>query len=656
MGLTKNKNKVISKILALALCIALVAGTLALGAGTTSAYAADSEKTGTVTTASLYVRSGPGTSYSSTGYLIGGDEVTILSEAYDSSGSKWYYISYSGIGGSGTGYSSATYIDVNNESTYEYDASFENELSSEGFPESYKEALRKLHAQYPEWKFKAAQTGLSWDDVIAKESKLGTSLVASSSVSAWKSKASGAYDAETGKYTTYDSGGWVAASEGIIKYYMDPRNFLNKNGIFQFMTHSYDSQTQNISGLNRMLSGTFMAGELADEPGTTYAEVLMEAGASAGVNPHVLASMIIVEQGSNGIGGSVSGTVSGYEGYYNYFNIGAYRSGGMDAVTRGLWYASQEGSYERPWDTIRKSITGGAEFYAANYVNNNKNTLYFKKWNVMNGLDSVGVGQYMTNIQGAESEATQLRNAYSSVMDSSMTFLIPVYESMPSSACKKPTTDEQTTEPVTVEKKAQVVTTRYTSYTRKETDSGKSFNLSAETSGDGALTYVSSDTSVATVDENGQVSVVGGIGVAEITVTAAETDKYAKGQKVCKLTVKALSDEEKQAIIDKYTAGLAKTEIINVKATATTKKVKLTWEKSSSGYAVDAYQIWRSAKKSSGYKKFFTTSDATKCTYTNNKDITKNTTYWYKVRGIRTIQGKLLYTPFTKIQVKTPAK
>ena len=655
MGLTKNKNKVISKILALTLCVALVAGTLALGAGATSAYAADSEKTGTVTTASLYVRSGPGTSYSSTGYLIGGDEVTILSEAYDSSGSKWYYISYSGIGGSGTGYSSATYIDVNNESTYEYDASFENELSSEGFPESYKEALRKLHAQYPEWKFKAAQTGLSWDDVIAKESKLGTSLVASSSVSAWKSKASGAYDAETGKYTTYDSGGWVAASEGIIKYYMDPRNFLNKNGIFQFMTHSYDSQTQNISGLNRMLSGTFMAGELADEPGTTYAEVLMEAGASAGVNPYVLASMIIVEQGSNGIGGSVSGTVSGYEGYYNYFNIGAYKSGGMDAVTRGLWYASQEGSYERPWDTIRKSITGGAEFYAANYVNNNKNTLYFKKWNVMNGLDSVGVGQYMTNIQGAESEATQLRNAYSSVMDSSMTFLIPVYESMPSSACKKPTTDEQTTEPVTVEKKAQVVTTRYTSYTRKETDSGKSFNLSAETSGDGALTYVSSDTSVATVDENGQVSIVGGIGVAEITVTAAETDKYAKGQKVCKLTVKALSDEEKQAIIDKYTAGLAKTEIINVKATATTKKVKLTWEKSSSGYAVDAYQIWRSAKKSSGYKKFFTTSDATKCTYTNNKDITKNTTYWYKVRGVRTIQGKLLYTPFTKIQVKTPA-
>ncbi len=655
MGLVK-RDKIRNKILALTLCVALVAGTLALGAGTTSVYAAESEKTGTVTTASLYVRSGPGTSYSSTGYLIGGDEVTILSEAYDSSGSKWYYISYSGIGGSGTGYSSATYIDVNNESTYEYDASFENELSSEGFPESYKEALRKLHAQYPEWKFKAAQTGLSWDDVIAKESKLGTSLVASSSVSAWKSKASGAYDAETGKYTTYDSGGWVAASEGIIKYYMDPRNFLNKNGIFQFMTHSYDSQTQNISGLNRMLSGTFMAGELADEPGTTYAEVLMEAGASAGVNPYVLASMIIVEQGSNGIGGSVSGTVSGYEGYYNYFNIGAYRSGGMDAVTRGLWYASQEGSYGRPWDTIRKSITGGAEFYAANYVNNNKNTLYFKKWNVMNGLDSVGVGQYMTNIQGAESEATQLRNAYSSVMDSSMTFLIPVYESMPSSACKKPTTDEQTTEPVTVEKKAQVVTTRYTSYTRKETDSGKSFNLSAETSGDGALTYVSSDTSVATVDENGQVSVVGGVGVAEITVTAAETDKYAKGQKVCKLTVKALTDEEKQAIIDKYTAGLAKTEIINVKATATTKKVKLTWEKSSSGYAVDAYQIWRSAKKSSGYKKFFTTSDATKCTYTNNKDITENTTYWYKVRGIRTIQGKLLYTPFTKIQVKTAEK
>ena len=37
--------------------------------------------------------------------------------------------------------------------------------------------------------------------------------------------------------------------------------------------------------------------------------------------------------------------VAGYQGYYNFFNIEAYQSGSMDAISRGLWYASQSGSY-----------------------------------------------------------------------------------------------------------------------------------------------------------------------------------------------------------------------------------------------------------------------------------------------------------------------
>ena len=90
-------------------------------------------------------------------------------------------------------------------------------------------------------------------------------------------------------------------------------------------------------------------------------------------------------------------------------------------------------------------MLGGALFYSENYVKRNKNTLYFKKWNVMNGEDSVGQGQYMTNVQGAESEAAALRNGYASVLDSAMTFLIPVYENMPSKACAKPTQEETPT-------------------------------------------------------------------------------------------------------------------------------------------------------------------------------------------------------------------
>ena len=103
----------------------------------------------------------------------------------------------------------------------------------------------------------------------------------------------------------------------------------------------------------------------------------------------------------------------------------------MSAVERGVWYASQSGSYERPWNTRYKAIYGGALFYSQQYVQKNKNTLYFKKFNVMNGQSSVGIGQYMTNVQGAESEAAALRNGYLDALDSSMTFYIPIYENMP---------------------------------------------------------------------------------------------------------------------------------------------------------------------------------------------------------------------------------
>ncbi len=45
-------------------------------------------------------------------------------------------------------------------------------------------------------------------------------------------------------------------------------------------------------------------------------------------------------------GNSISGKVSGFEGYYNYFNVRAYASGGYDAVEYGLLYAKSQG-----WNT-----------------------------------------------------------------------------------------------------------------------------------------------------------------------------------------------------------------------------------------------------------------------------------------------------------------
>ena len=428
---TKTHNNHYRIYIRILLCLALVFLFLIAMTG----FAAAETKTGTVATTALNLRSGPGSNYTSLGLLSINKVVIILDETYDTRGDKWYHV----ISPAGTeGFVSAKYVEVNNNAEYQHDGDFEAYLTSQGFPESYKPYLRQLHAQYPQWIFKAADTGLDWESVLAAESKTGTSLVASSSPASWKSMAEGAYDFTTGKYIQYDSGGWVCASKEIVAYYLDPRNFINPIGAFQFLTHSYDETTQTKEGLQKVIKNSFMSGSFPESGYDTYADVLMEAGKISGVNPYVLASMILVEQGSSGAGGCISGTVSGYEGYYNFFNIGAYKSGSMSAVTRGVWYASQSGSYGRPWDSRYKSIVGGARFYGAQYVQQNKNTLYFKKFNVMNGLSSVGTGQYMTNIQGAESEAASLRNGYTDSLSDPITLIIPVYKNMPSEACEMP--------------------------------------------------------------------------------------------------------------------------------------------------------------------------------------------------------------------------
>lgn len=613
-------------LLAVICCIFLMSAQFAFAAG----------QTGTVATTALNIRSGPGTSYRSMGLLSINKEINILDTVTGNDGKTWYYMEYNGI----NGYVAAEFIVVSSHEEYETDAKFEAYLDTQGFPESYKPYLRTLHAKYPNWNFRAARTGLSWNDVLEREGKLGKSLVSSSAPSSWKSQAAGAYDPQTGKYTSFDSGGWAAASEKIIAYYLDPRNFINQIGIFQFLTHTYDAETQTSAGLAAVVSGTFLDAAFPETGFATYADALMEAGRTATVNPYVLASMILVEQGTSGTGKCISGTVSGYEGYYNYYNIGAYKTASMSAVTRGLWYASRSGSYQRPWDGHFASLLGGALFYSENYVKQNKNTLYFKKWNVMNGLEDVGEGQYMTNVQGAESEAAALRKGYLSLLDSPMIFEIPIYSGMPDAACRKPSGNNASSQPELPKeeepkiKKEQTVTTNYTRYTRKVTDKG--FNLNAKTDGDGVLTYASSDDRIASVDQSGQVRVNGVEGVVTFTVSASETETCKAGSKIVTLTVKK-SEEQQEA--ERLQKMLMLADAIRLKASSTKNaggsiQVKLTITQGDIaaiedlGYTVK-YKYYRSEKKNADYRS--KVEKQTLTPYVNTAGI-KNTRYYYKSR------------------------
>ena len=61
----------------------------------------------------------------------------------------------------------------------------------------------------------------------------------------------------------------------------------------------------------------------------------------------------------------------------------------------------------------------------------------------------------------------------------------------------------------------------------------------------------------------------------------------------------------------------------------------------------DGYEVFRSTKRYSGFgkKPFFTT---TKTSYTNNKDLKKGNTYYYKVRGYVEVDGKKYYSDWSK--------
>lgn len=143
-----------------------------------------------------------------------------------------------------------------------------------------------------------------------------------------------------------------------------------------------------------MLAGSFMNGDYTEPDGSVrnYADAFIEIGRQVGVSPYHLAARCYQEQGK-GKSDSIKGTVEGFENIFNYYNIGAYASGGNSPTRQGLIYASGQTSgannYERPWNTRYKSLLGGAEYVAQKYVKVKQNTLYFQKFNVVNTKWSV---------------------------------------------------------------------------------------------------------------------------------------------------------------------------------------------------------------------------------------------------------------------------
>lgn len=434
MPISSEVNELIKKMISYILSFA-IAASMAVSCLTASA----ANMMGSCTADVLNVRSGAGTGYSKTGTVSYGDSLTILSETTDSSGAKWYKISCGNV----TGYVSAAYVQLTSSGSQgSSDADFESYMTKQGFPESYKPYLRKLHEQHPKWIFTAQKLGVDWNTALKEECVVGRNLVHSSALASWKSMEKGAYDFNGGYWYGLD-GSWVAASKEIIMYYMDPRNFLNDTYIFMFENQSYDPSYQTESGVKTILADTFMSGSYTC-PDTkkkyTYSQTFMDAAKKSGVSPYHLASRCRNEQGVNGAPQSL-GTVKGYENYFNFFDIQAYATSTMTAAEMGCKYAKTTNpTYLLPWTNQYKSIVGGSIFLGTGYITKGQDTLYLQKFDMVDGGNGLYYHQYMTCVFGQANEAISLKNAYSQdILNSAMEFKIPVYNNMPDKLCPKPT-------------------------------------------------------------------------------------------------------------------------------------------------------------------------------------------------------------------------
>ncbi|MCI6468975.1 MAG: hypothetical protein MSA29_03580 [Lachnospiraceae bacterium] len=295
----------------------------------------------------------------------------------------------------------------------------------EEFPESYRLALQALKQQHPNWTFVRQNTGLDFQTAVNNELQGGKSLVY---------KSYGDYCKE-GQH----SPNWYFASEDVLKLYMDPRNALQENAIFQFEQLTYNESYHSEEAVKNFLEGTFMNSS-QNAPGTVmkFYHIFWAIGAEENrqVSPFHLAARVLQEQGQ-GTSPLISGTYPGYEGYYNYFNVGASGSTNEQVIINGLNYAKNNN-----WKGAYYSILGGAEVISANYIRKGQDTLYLQKFNVSpTASNPIYTHQYMQNISAPTTEALSIKKLYASAgaLENTFVFKIPVYENMPASPCPMPT-------------------------------------------------------------------------------------------------------------------------------------------------------------------------------------------------------------------------
>ena len=321
-----------------------------------------------------------------------------------------------------------------------YGATFTYNSSTNDLPENfdeiypgYRSLLESISQKNPNWTFKLYETNLEWDTVINSEYQgHGSSpknLVPSNYSESWICSICG-----TRGYDT--SGRWYCASRSAIEHTMDPRNTLNETSIFQYLQLSNDTNISKEQVAN-------MASRISNLNNQALIDAINDVAndSNYNINPFYIIGKILQEQGDGASSlCSGQGYNGQYVGYYNLFNVGASGNSTEEVILNGLSYAQNKG-----WDTPQKSIMGGLNLLR-DYIGRGQNTLYYQKFNVV--YEPYYSNQYAQNVLDSQSIGNILKGYYSDagLLDSSFTFIIPLYKNMPTSPVSSPTITNETGE------------------------------------------------------------------------------------------------------------------------------------------------------------------------------------------------------------------
>ncbi|MGY0374026.1 N-acetylglucosaminidase [Clostridium sp. JNZ J1-5] len=212
------------------------------------------------------------------------------------------------------------------------------------------------------------------------------------------------------------NGKWLTPSKELVKYYMNPNNFLDNYGKYQFLNLNYiDGITED--NLNSILEGK----GVLDGKGAVF----LKASKDANINPIYLVAHALHETG-NGTSQLASGVlVSSVDGKavepkktYNMFGIRAIDS-------NPLKYGS-EYAYTQGWFSVDAAILGGAKFVSEGYINSAKymqNTLYKMRWNMQ-----VTWHQYATDVNWSRAQISRIESLMNQCEGAQVVFDVPKFK------------------------------------------------------------------------------------------------------------------------------------------------------------------------------------------------------------------------------------